>query len=76
MAGSVTAAITIYCDQEMAYGSCPQSITLNTTDLSAARATAERFGWQLSDTGDRCALYHAPKPRPPAPTRLAGRGDR
>ena len=74
----MTAAITIYCDQEMAYGSCPQSITLNTTDLATARADATRFGWQLGSK-DLCALYHAPKPRPPAPTRLAGRpkpGDR
>ena len=75
----MTAAITIFCDVGNEYGTCPQSIHLQTTDLDAARADATRFGWQLSDTGDRCALYHAPNPRPPLPTRLAGRpkpGDR
>ena len=70
--------LTFFCDVGNEYGTCPQSIHLTTTDLDAARADATRFGWQLGSK-DLCALYHAPKPRPPAPTRLAGRpkpGDR
>ena len=72
----MSVGLTFYCDVGDHNGTCPQSIHLQTTDLAAARAAVTRFGWQLSDTGDRCALYHAPKPKPPVPTRLTRRGDR
>lgn len=59
----MSAGITFWCDAESAYGTCPQVIHLRTTDLTEARSAAVRSGWQLSTsaTGDRCALYHAPK---------------
>ena len=61
----MTAGITVWCDYGSESGTCPQTITLETTDLDAARAAAEREGWQLAPSGDLCALYHAPKPRRP-----------
>ena len=59
----MSAGITFWCDHQMQYGSCPQQISLTTTDMPAARTAAERSGWQLKTSGDLCARYHAPKPR-------------
>jgi hypothetical protein len=51
--------LTYVCDHVSPYGTCPQRITLTTTDPAAAETRAALAGWDITPTRHLCARYHA-----------------
>lgn len=61
----MSARISLYCDTQWQYGSCPTTLLTDAVTIDEARSAARERGWSTHSNGrDRCASCSGRRSKP------------